>query len=100
MIDGEQFLRWVRVTIREHDRRIRAAGASTGEVTMWAPAGVPAGYLPCDGSEQPVATYPALDAALGTTYGARTNGAGGAGSSHFRVPTLTSVAGVKYVIKT
>jgi Microcystin-dependent protein len=53
---------------------------------MWPTNTSPSGYLICDGSEQPVATYPNLDAVLGTTFGARTNGSGGAGSTHFRLP--------------
>ena len=48
----------------------------------------PTGWLLCDGSQQAVATYGALDTVLGTTYGSRTNGSGGAGSSHFRLPDL------------
>lgn len=58
----------------------------TGVIKMWPTSSAPAGYLFCDGSEQPVATYPQLDALLGTTFGARTNGSGGAGSTHFRLP--------------
>lgn len=60
--------------------------ATTGEIKLWPTLAAPSGYLLCDGTEKPVATYPALDALLGTTFGARTNGLGGAGSSHFRVP--------------
>ena len=60
----------------------------TGTVLPYAAATAPEGYLICDGSEVPVASYPALDALLGTTYGARTNGLGGSGTSHFRLPDL------------
>lgn len=60
----------------------------TGTVLPYAAATAPEGYLICDGSEKPVKDYPALDALLGTTYGARTNGSGGAGSTHFRLPDL------------
>ena len=60
----------------------------TGTVLPYAAATAPNGYLICDGSETAVKDYPALDALLGTTYGARTNGSGGAGSSHFRLPDL------------
>jgi microcystin-dependent protein len=54
----------------------------------FAGANAPTGWLLCDGSQQPIATYPELYSVLSTTYGALTNGSGGAGSSHFRVPDL------------
>lgn len=65
----------------------------TGSVSMFAGASTPAGWLLCDGTEKAIATYPALYAALtasGTAfpYGTNTNGSGGAGSTHFRVPNL------------
>lgn len=60
----------------------------TGSVTGYAGSSAPSGWLLCDGSQQPVSTYPALDAILGTTYGSRTNGSGDAGSTHFRLPDL------------
>jgi microcystin-dependent protein len=53
---------------------------------MWGTSSPPTGYLLCNGSEQPIATYPELAALLTTTYGAYTNGSGAAGSSHFRLP--------------
>lgn len=59
-----------------------------GAIMQFAGASAPTNWLLCDGSERQVSTYPALDAVLGTTYGARTNGSGGAGSSHFRLPDL------------
>jgi microcystin-dependent protein len=48
----------------------------------------PAGYLICQGGEFARATYPALDAVIGTTFGAYTNGSGAGGTTHFRVPDL------------
>ena len=60
----------------------------TGTVLPYAGVTAPNGYLTCDGSEVAVKDYPTLDALLGTTYGARTNGSGGAGSTHFRLPDL------------
>ncbi len=60
-------------------------------VGMIAPFGsttVPAGWLACDGTEKAIATYSALYAVIGTTWGALTNGSGGSGSTHFRVPDL------------
>lgn len=59
-----------------------------GAVLPYAGATAPTGWALCYGQELAVATYPALDALLGTTYGDRTDGAGGAGASHFRVPDL------------
>jgi len=60
----------------------------TGTVLPYAASTAPEGYLICNGGEVAVADYPRLDALLGTTYGARTNGSGGAGTSHFRLPDL------------
>lgn len=59
-----------------------------GMLAPYAGAAAPAGWLLADGSEKAVATYPALDAVLGTLYGPRTNGAGGVGVTHFRLPNL------------
>ena len=61
-------------------------GLPVGAITQYALATAPVGWLLCDGGQYAVATYPLLDALLGVTYGARTNGVGGAGSTHFRVP--------------
>ena len=51
-------------------------------------AAAPAGWLLCDGSEQDGSIYVALKALLLTTYGAYTNGSGGTGTTHFRLPDL------------
>jgi microcystin-dependent protein len=59
-----------------------------GSLQAFAGANAPTGWLLCDGSQQPIATYPELYSVLSTTYGALTNGSGGAGSTHFRVPDL------------
>ena len=59
-----------------------------GSVIAYAGATAPTNWALCYGQELAVASYPVLDALLGTTYGARTDGAGGAGSTHFRVPDL------------
>ena len=59
-----------------------------GSLQAFAGANAPTGWLLCNGSEQPIATYPELYSVLSTTYGALTNGTGGAGSTHFRVPDL------------
>jgi microcystin-dependent protein len=51
-----------------------------GEISQWAGAGAPAGYLVCDGSAVSRVAYPELFAAIGTTYGA------GDGSTTFNLP--------------
>lgn len=51
-------------------------------------AGAPSGWLLCDGSEQDASTYASLKNLLQTTYGAYTNGSGGTGTTHFRLPDL------------
>jgi len=50
---------------------------------------VPDGWALCDGSEYSKTSYENLYTAIGTVYG-ETNGSGGAGTSHFRVPNLHS----------
>ena len=49
---------------------------------------VPSGWLLCDGSEQDGSVYVALKNLLQTTYGPYSNGSGGTGTTHFRVPDL------------
>jgi microcystin-dependent protein len=61
----------------------------------------PAGYLLQDGGEYPIATYPDLYNFLtknGTVFpfGANTNGAGAAGSTHFRTPNRKGRVAVGY----
>jgi microcystin-dependent protein len=51
----------------------------SGQVAMYAMATPPAGWLECDGSSVLRATYPALFAAIGTTYGS-------ADGTHFTLP--------------
>lgn len=46
------------------------AGRLVGEITIYAGATAPPGWLVCDGSTISQATYPDLFAVLGTTYGA------------------------------
>ena len=59
-----------------------------GVVNMWVTDSAPTGWLICDGTEKLVSAYPTLADVLSTTYGARTNGSGGAGTTHFRLPDL------------
>ena len=66
------------------DHRITAADLTaavpTGTMLDYAGAGtIPTGYLACDGSNYVSATYPALSAVLGTTWGAP-------GGGNFTVP--------------
>jgi microcystin-dependent protein len=61
----------------------------TGAILMFAGSVAPAGWLLCDGTEYSKTLYPELSAVLsvGNTfpYG-QTNGSGGAGTTHFKVP--------------
>lgn len=59
-----------------------------GAVMSFAMNSAPAGWLAADGTEYAkTGTYATLFAAISTTYG-ETNGSGGVGTSHFRVPDL------------
>lgn len=60
----------------------------TGSMTMYINSTAPTGWLICDGSEQPIASYGALATLIGTNYGALTNGSGAVGTTHFRLPDL------------
>lgn len=65
-----------------------------GTVQAWAGSTTtPSGWLLCEGQQVAIATYQALYNVLTNTgaafpYGANTNGSGGAGSTHFRLPDL------------
>jgi microcystin-dependent protein len=58
-----------------------SVSAVPGEIRMYAGASAPAGWLICDGAQILIASYPALAAALGTTYG-------GNGTTHIALPDL------------
>jgi len=59
-----------------------------GAIMPFAMNSAPAGWLAANGTEYAkTGTYAALFEAISTTYG-ETNGSGGAGTSHFRVPDL------------
>jgi len=63
----------------------------TGAVMPFAMNTAPSGWLAADGLEySKTGTYSALFASIGITYG-ETNGSGGAGTSHFRVPDLRGI---------
>lgn len=59
-----------------------------GSIAMWPTTTIPEGWLDCDGTEKSISVYPELDFAIGGIYGARTDGSGNSGSTHFRVPDL------------
>lgn len=61
-----------------------------GAVMPFANNAVPTGWLAANGAELSKTTYATLFATIGTTYG-ETNGAGGAGTTHFRAPDLRGV---------
>jgi microcystin-dependent protein len=64
-----------------------------GIINQYAGVSAPTGWLMCEGQEVLITTYQSLYNAItsnGTVfrYGANTNGSGGAGSTHFRIPNL------------
>ena len=59
-----------------------------GMIASFAMSSAPTGWIVCNGAEYAIADYGDLYTAIGTTWGALTNGSGGAGSTHFRVPDL------------
>jgi hypothetical protein len=62
-----------------------------GAIMPFAMNSAPAGWLAANGNEYAkTGDYAALFAAISTTYG-ETNGSGGAGTSHFRVPDLRGI---------
>jgi microcystin-dependent protein len=67
---------------------ITTGGVPAGAVMPFAMNSAPTGWLAADGTEySKTGIYAALFAAIQTTYG-ETNGAGAAGTTHFRVPDL------------
>ena len=59
-----------------------------GMIASFAMTTAPTGWLVCNGAEYAIATYGDLYTAIGTTWGTLTNGSGGTGTTHFRVPDL------------
>lgn len=72
----------------ETNRTNLGMGGFTGMIASFAMSSAPTGWLVCNGAEYAIATYGDLYTAIGTTWGALTNGSGGAGSTHFVVPDL------------
>jgi microcystin-dependent protein len=58
-----------------------AASIATGSIIMYGGSSAPTGYLLCDGSSQLQASFAALFAVIGTTYGS-------ADGTHFNLPDL------------
>lgn len=65
---------------------VSGAAVPTGTILDFAGAAAPTGFLLCQGQEVSRTTYPTLDTLIGTTFGAYTNGAGAAGTTHMRLP--------------
>lgn len=79
------------VTLAKLVTAVQQALLPAGAVQAFAMNSAPAGWLAADGTEYAkTGTYAALFAAISTTYG-ETNGSGGAGTSHFRVPDLRGI---------
>jgi microcystin-dependent protein len=58
----------------------------TGNVMMYIGSGIPSGWLLCNGAEySKTGEYSQLFDRIGTAYG-ETNGSGGSGTTHFKVP--------------
>lgn len=66
-------------------------GMPTGTVLPFAGTTAPTGWLLCQGQEVSRTDYANLDTVISTTYGSYTNGSGGAGTSHFRLPDMRGV---------
>lgn len=65
-------------------------GVPVGAIFLYGGTTAPSGFLLCQGQQVKRATYPALDAVIGTNFGAYTNGSGGAGTTHMVLPNLTT----------
>lgn len=59
-----------------------------GTIVAYGGSSAPSDWLLCTGTEMLRSSYAELDAVLGTSYGAYTDGSGGAGSTHLRIPNL------------
>jgi hypothetical protein len=79
------------VTLAKLAAAVQQALLPAGAVQAFAMNSAPSGWLAADGSEySKTGTYAALFTAIGTSFG-ETNGSGGAGTSHFRVPDLRGI---------
>lgn len=76
------------------DRRRTVENLPVGIVMLWHDDAPPTGWLLCNGQEVPISSYQSLYNLITANatlfpYGANTNGSGGAGTSHFRLPDMT-----------
>jgi microcystin-dependent protein len=76
------------VTLAKLAAAVQALLVPTGTVAPYAGTAEPTGWLFCRGQEVLRSSYTTLDNLITTTYGAYTNGSGGVGTSHFRLPDL------------
>jgi microcystin-dependent protein len=76
-----------------------------GSIMLWHNDSPPDRWLPCDGREVAIANYTGLynlitlDGSV-FPYGTNTNGSGGAGSTHFRLPDMTDRFALNAVVST
>ena len=70
--------------VKDNERIEPAAGT----IVAYAGSSAPSGWLLCQGQEVSKTSFPALENVCKTNYGANTNGSGGSGTTHFRVPDL------------
>lgn len=81
------------INVRRSDAWVPAE-SPVGSVQMYAVDSAPEGWLLCNGVEYLKTAYPKLDAVLSAggsyPYG-QTNGSGGVGTTHFRVPNLVGI---------
>lgn len=68
----------------------------SGMIIQYAGSSIPVGWLNCDGSQVLISSYPDLYKQIKTNYGALTDGDGGVGSTHFRLPDLRGRIPVGY----
>jgi microcystin-dependent protein len=68
--------------------------ALVGMVADFAMDTAPDYWVAADGSELAIADYPKLYNRYGTTHGSLTDGAGGSGSTHFRIPDYREIVRV------
>jgi len=76
------------VTLAKLAAAVQALLVPTGTVAPYAGTAEPTGWLFCRGQEVLRSSYTTLSDLITTTYGAYTNGSGGVGTSHFRLPDL------------
>lgn len=69
-----------------------------GEIRLWPGAGVPSGWIPCDGQLLKQRDHPELEAVLGSTYGGDYRYEEGQAEAYFAVPALDPVGDARFVI--